>query len=357
MVQSINGTTPLEEARAALAAAYDLTYTRAVARVTQHVYDRVRHRIPEADWAKLAPLIVHINRLKREKKTSILVHVRQPSEIYFGVADRTGDNLSLLRQVSQVRQPNLLYAGVRSMAESVKLLVPNRRVLISDSRSRCSMSTTITPEDVLAIRGQYAGVPVAVHVNTSLAVKAVADLTFTAANAVAVAGALQGNRVIMLPDQFLAQHVARQTKKKIITWAGACDTHSSFTDDAVEALRRDYPDAKILAHPQTRPAVAAAADFTGSSGAVLKWLKAEQPAQAAILSDQAVVDNLAPELPGTEFVGNGGGSAPENEMRVTLENILWSLHTMTEEVTVSSDLSPPARAALQRMLELSKGVD
>jgi quinolinate synthase len=356
MVQSINGTTPLEEARAALAAAYDPTYTRAVAKVTQHVYDRVHRRIPESEWSKIAPLIVHINRLKREKKASILAHIRQPAEVYFGVADRTGDNLSLLRQASQVRQPNILVAGVRSMAESLKLLAPNRRVLIPDSRSRCAMATTITPEDVLAIRGQYPGVPVAVHVNTSPAVKAVADVAFTSANAAVIAEALDGNRIVMLPDQFLAQNVARETKKKVITWAGACEVHSSFADDTVEALRRDNPDAKILAHPQTRPAIAAAADFTGTSRAMLKWLKSTQPARAAILSDQAVVDNLAAELPGIEFVTNGSGS-PESEKRITLENILWSLHTMTEEVTVPPDLASPARAALQRMLELSKGID
>ncbi len=356
MVQSINGTTPLEEARAALAAAYDLTYTRAVAKVTQHVYDRVHRRVPESEWAGLAPLIVHINRLKREKKASILAHIRQPAEIYFGVADRSGDNLSLLRQASQVRQPNILVAGVHSIAESIKLVAPNRRVLIPDSRSRCSMATTITPEDVLAIRGQYPGVPVAVHVNTSLAVKAVADVAFTSANAVAIAQALEGSRVIMLPDQFLAQNVARETKKKVITWAGACDVHSAFPDDAVEALRRDNPDVKILAHPQTRPAVAAAADFMGASRAMLKWLKSTQPARVAILSDQAVADNLSPELPDIEFVNNSNGS-PESEKRITLENVLWSLHTMTEEVTVSSDLAPPARTALQRMLELSKGLE
>src|SRR5687768_16300275 len=145
MVQSINGTTPLEEARAALTAAYDLKFTKAVAKVTQHVYDRVKRRIPESEWRMLAPLIVQINRLKQHKKTAILAHIRQRSEVYFGVADRTGDNLGLLRHVTEVRQPNIILAGVRSLAETLKLLAPQRRLLMPDTRSRCSMATTITP--------------------------------------------------------------------------------------------------------------------------------------------------------------------------------------------------------------------
>jgi quinolinate synthase len=352
MVQSINGTTPLEEARAAIKEAYDLTYTRAVAKVTQHVYDRVERRIPETDWPALAPLIVHINRLKREKKASILAHIRQRPEIYFGVADRTGDNLGLLRQASQVRQPNIVFAGVYSMAETIKLVVPQRRVLIADFRSRCSMATTITPEDVLAIRAQYPGVPVLVHVNTSLPVKALADVTFTSANARAIVEAQSGDRVVMLPDQFLAQNMARQTQKKIVTWAGACDLHKAIHDDTVNELRRTFPDVKVLAHPQTRPAVAATADFVGASAAMLKWLKAERPARAAILTDAFVADNLAPDLPGTELVESGSGQ-PLPEKPITLENILWSLHTMTEEVSVPGELASPARAAVRRMLELS----
>jgi quinolinate synthase len=356
MVQSINGTTPLEEAQAALHVAYDLTYTRAVAKVTQYAYERVRRRIPASEWSKLAPLIVQINRLKREKKVSIFAHVRQLPEVYFGVADRVGDNLSLLRQASAARQPTILFAGVRSMAESIKLLAARRRVLMPDPRARCSLAASITPEDVLAIRGQYPGVPVAVHVNTSPAVKAVADVTFTSANAVRIADSLEGPRVIMLPDQFIAQNVARETSKKVITWAGASEVHGSFSGELVETLRGAFPDAKILAHPQTRPVVAAKADFTGASGAMLKWLRTERPARAIILSDPMIADNLAAELPGTEFLAHGV-SLPETEHRITLETILWSLHTMTEEVTVPADFARPARAALRRMLELSRGIE
>jgi quinolinate synthase len=242
------------------------------------------------------------------------------------------------------------------MAETMKLVAPRRRVLITDFRSRCSMATTITPEDVLAIRAQYPGVPVLVHVNTSLPVKALADVTFTSANARAIIEAQPGERVVLLPDQFLAQNMARQTQRKIVTWAGACDVHNMFDSEAVDELRRTFPDVKVLAHPQTRPAVAAAADFVGASAAMLKWLKTERPARAAILTDPYVASNLAPDLPGTELVESGNGLPPA-EKPVTLENILWTLHTMTEEVSVPGDLALPARAAVRRMLELSGNVN
>lgn len=352
MVQSINATTPLEEARAALGAAYDLKFTKAVAKVTAQVYERVKKGISEADWANLAPLIVQINRLKREKKATILAHVQQPPEIFFGVADYAGDNLGLLRQASAIKRPLVVAAGVHSMAETLSLLLPRATVLSPDSRARCNLAASITPEDVLAIQGQYPGVKVLAHVNTSIAVKAIADATFTSANALAVVEAMPGDKVIMVPDQFLAQNIARQTGKKIITWAGSCDVHSAFDAETVATLRRDHPDAKVLAHPQSRPAVVEAADFAGSSAAMAKWLKSEKPARAVILSDIAVSANLAPEVPETEFIVNGW--SPHEEKRLSLETILWSLHSMTEKVAVPADLAVAARAAVQKMLEISR---
>lgn len=352
MVQSINATTPLEEARAVLSANYDLKFTKAVAKVTARVHERVRKRVSDEDWAALAPLIVQINRLKREKKAAILAHIQQAPEIYFGVADRVGDSLKLLQGAAKTREAIVVFAGLMPVAESFKLLAPSRRVLIPDSRSSCPLATAITPEDVEAIRGQYPGVPVLAHINTSLPVKATADATFTAANAQRVAEAMPGERVIMVPDQFLAQYVAAKTRKKIITWAGASDIYAGFTADEVSELRKSHPAAKILAHPQSRPAVTAAADFIGSTAQMAAWLEAQQPSQAIILSDAAVSDNLAAVSPETEFFTNGASSIQNR--RINLENILWSLHTMTEEVTVASVVGAPARAAVARMLELSK---
>jgi quinolinate synthase len=252
--------------------------------------------------------------------------------------------------------PLIVFAGVHTMAETLKLILPKRRILIPDSRSRCSLATSIAPDDVLAIRSQYPGVKVVVHVNASLPVKALADATFTSANALKVVEAMPGDRVIMLPDQFLAQNVARQTSKKLIAWAGSCDVHKPFIHEAVVGLREKYPSAKILAHPQTAPAVAEAADFVGASRAMSDWLRAQKPAEAIILSEPAVADNIAANFPETKFLDTPS-TAAGHEQCITLENILWSLHTLTEDVAVPADLARPARAAVTRMLEISRKRD
>jgi quinolinate synthase len=352
MVQSINATTPLEEARAVLADNFDLTYTKAVAKVTAAVREKLKSRLSDSDWPRLAPLIVHINRLKREKKAVILAHVQQPPEIYFGVADKAGDNLRLLQEGVVTRQPVVIVAGVHSMAENLKLLLKGRTVLSPDSRVRCSLASSITFADVEAIRSQYPGVKVLVHVNAPIGVKLVADACFTAANGAAIVEATEGERVIMLPDQFLAQNVAFKTSKKIITWAGSADAFSGYEAGEVEALRATYPDAKVIAHPQNRPSVTALSDFTGSETSMAEWLASEKPPRVIVLSDSAIADNLAVGAPHTEFIPPR--ASPVNKHRLTLESILWSLHTMSEPVNVPAELSPRAAKPLQRMIELTR---
>jgi quinolinate synthase len=352
MVQSINATIPLEEARATLATAYDLKFTKAVAKVTSHIRFTLKDRISDEEWAIAAPLIVHINRVKKEKSAAILADFHQTPTIYSGVADRVGDDMTLLLEAGRLRQPTLVIAGVLTLAETIKLANPKRRVLIPDSRATCPLATSITREDVEAIRSQYPGAKVLAHVNSPLGVKAVADATFTAANALAVVEATEGDRVIMVPDQFLAQYVARQTSKKIVTWAGTSEAFGGFTADSVAALRETHPEAKILAHPQNPPAAAAAADFTGTTAAMADWLKTERPALAAVLGEDAVADNLAATSPDTAFV-RANGAEPQRRC-ISLESVLWSLHTMTEEISISPDLTKPAQSAVQRMLEVSK---
>lgn len=353
MVQSINATTPLEDARAVLAENYDLTFTKAIAKVTAYTYEKVKHAVPEDEWALLAPLIVQINRVKREKNAAILADYHQLAAVCAGIADRVGDDLGLLRDAGRMRQTTFVVAAPLTLAETLKLAYPKRRVLAPDSRVICPLATSITPEDVEAIRAHYPGAKVLAHVNSSLAVKAIADATFTAANALAVVEATEGDRVIMVPDQYLAQNIARKSSKKIITWAGSSDSFGGFTPERVTELRNAHPHIKILAHPQNPPAVAEAADFTGPTTAMADWLKNEKPAEAAILGDDAVADNLTAVSPETRFVKANGGAF--SRKRVSLESVLWSLHTLTEEVVIAAEAQRPARAAVQRMLDLSKG--
>lgn len=351
-VQLINSQTPLDEARAILAGSFDLKFTKAVERVTARIYDRIKDRIPEIEWPVYAPLILQINRVKKEKDALILAHPFQSPQIYWGVADMTGDTLQLALAAQQARQSIVVQAGVRFMAETTKLLAPRKKVLLPDGRAGDALAASITPEDVIALRGQYPGVPVIAYISSSAATKAVSDICCTAANAVEIVNSLPGDRVIMLPDQHLARNTARRTSKKIIAWAGTDEVHGGFAAADIAQMRQSHPDTKIITHPEAHPDVIAAADFSGDLAAMVDYLRSSKPARAVLLTECSMSDNTAIELPEIEFMR--GGSISSNMKRITLENILWSLHTMSEEVTISPELAKPARAAVQRMLDASK---
>lgn len=351
-MQLINSLTPLEEARAILGKTFDLKFTKAVERVTAATYERIKDKIPEIEWPSYAPLILQINRVKKEKDALILAHSYQSPQIYHGVADITGDTLQLALAAQQAKQSVVVQAGVRFMAETTKLLAPKKKILLPDGRAGSILAASITPEDVIALRGQYPGVPVIAYITSSAAVKAVSDVCCTAANAAEIVASLPGDRVIMLPDQHLARNTARRTSKKIIAWGGTDEVHGSFTAADIAELRKSYPDAKIVTHPEASPEVTALADFSGDLAAMVDYLRTSKPARAVLVTELSMSDNAAVDLPQTEFMR--GGSISANMKRITLENILWSLHTMTEEVTISPELAKPARAALQRMLDVSK---
>jgi len=355
MVQLINALTPLEEARAILADSFDLKFTRGVEQETAAIYDRIRDRVPAVEWPFFAPLIHQINRLKKQKDAVILAHNYQTPQIYHGVADIVGDSLQLAVEASRVEASTIVQCGVHFMAETSKLLNPGKTVLIPDSRAGCSLASSITAEDVLAMRAQYPGVPVVTYVNTSAAVKAVSDVCCTSSNAVAIVEAVEGDTVIMIPDQFLAQNTARKTQKKIITWAGACEVHETFTAEDIAELRHAYPQAKIIAHPECPPEVIAAVDFAGSTSAMIDWVKTARPARVVMVTECSMSDNVAAEVRGVEFL-RGCNICPHMK-RINLENVLWSLHTGTEEVTVDPAIAEPARAAVERMIALSRKGD
>lgn len=354
-MQTINALTPLDDARAVLADRFDLKYTKAVAKVTQRIHERVKDRIPEVEWPFYAPLILHINRLKKEKDAVILAHNYQAPQIYHGVADIVGDSLQLAIEATRVKQSVIVQCGVHFMAETSKLLNPKKTVLIPDSRAGCSLASSITPEDVIAMRAQYPGVPVVTYVNTSAAVKAVTDVCCTSSNALDIVEGVEGDTVIMIPDQFLARNTAKRTKKKIITWAGSCEVHETFTADDIAELRHAYPNAKIIAHPECPPEVIDAVDFAGSTAAMINYVKTEKPPKVVMVTECSMSDNVAAETSGVEYL-RGCNICPHMK-RINLENILWSLHTMTEEVTVDAEILEPARAAVQRMIDFSKKRD
>ena len=355
MVQLINAMTPLEEARAILAEHYDLKFTKAVQKVTSKIFDRVKDKIPELEWPFYAPLILQINRKKKERDAVILAHNYQTPQIYHGVADIVGDSLQLAVEATKVKQSVIVQCGVHFMAETSKILNPEKTVLIPDSRAGCSLASSITAGDVAAMRAQYPGVPVVTYVNTSAAVKALTDVCCTSSNAVDIVNAVEGDTVIMIPDQFLAQNTAKKTKKKIITWAGSCEVHETFTADDIAELRNAYPTAKIIAHPECPPAVIDAVDFAGSTAAMINYVKTEKPARVVMVTECSMSDNVASETTGVDFL-RGCNICPHMK-RINLENILWSLHTMNEEVIVDPAIIEPARMAVQRMIDFSRKGD
>ncbi len=267
--------------------------------------------------------------MKGEKDAVILAHNYQTPPIFLGVADITGDSLQLAMAATHIDQSVIVQCGVTFMAETSKILNPDKTVLIPDSRAGCSLAASITAADIAMLRQSYPGVPIVTHVNTSAEVKAASDICCTSANAKAIVESLPGDTVIMVPDQFLAVNTARRTTKKIITWAGACEVHGSFSAADIAELRAAYPGASIIAHPACRPEVVAAVDFAGPTTGMIDWVKSKKPARVVMVTECSMSDNVAAETAGTEFL-RGCNICPHMK-RINLENVLWSLHTMTEE--------------------------
>src|SRR3954462_11673938 len=244
----------------------ELAYTDAVAAATDPLYAKVSNFIPRAEWIAYAPLIAEINRLKREKNAVILAHNYMTPEIFHGVGDFVGDSLALAREAAKCDAAVIVQAGVHFMAETSKVLSPDKKILIPDLKAGCSLASSITGADVRLIKQRYPGLPVVTYVNTTAEVKAETDICCTSANAVQVvewaARQWGTDRVILIPDEFLARNVARQTDIKIIAWQGRCEVHERFNAADIAELRMSYPQAEILAHPECPPEVIEASDFT-----------------------------------------------------------------------------------------------
>ena len=314
------------------------------------LYERVRRVVPPIEWPSFAEEIDAILRLKRERNAVILAHNYQTPEIFHCVADIVGDSLALAREAARVEAEVIVMAGVHFMAETAKLLNPAKRVLIPDLRAGCSLAESITAADVRLLRQRYPGVPVVTYVNTSAAVKAESDVCCTSGNALRIVEALGVPRVIMLPDEYLAQNTAAQTRVEIIAWKGRCEVHERFTAAEVEELRAEHPGLVVLAHPECPPDVVAAADFAGSTAALAGYVGANRPARVVLLTECSMSDNIAVQYPGLEFI-RPCNLCPHMK-RITLGNIHAALEDMRHEVTIDPAVAVRARAAVERMLAL-----
>jgi quinolinate synthase len=317
---------------------------------TASLYERVKTVIPAIEWPVFADDIDAILELKRRRNAVILAHNYQTPEIFHCVADVTGDSLALAREAAKSEAAVIVLAGVHFMAETAKLLNPGKTVLIPDLRAGCSLAESITAADVRLLRERYPGVPVVTYVNTSASVKAESDICCTSGNARAVIESLGVDRVIMLPDEYLAQNVAAETGVEIISWAGHCEVHERFTAAEIRSLRADYPGIVVLAHPECPPEVVAEADFAGSTAAMTSYVGTRKPARVVLVTECSMSDNLAVEHPEVDFV-RPCNLCPHMK-RITLPKIRRALETMSHEVTIDPAVASRARRAVERMLEI-----
>jgi quinolinate synthase len=335
---------------------HSLPFTPDVAAATEAMYRKVAQVIPEMEWPVFAPYVHAINTLKRKKNAVILAHNYMTPEIFHCVSDFRGDSLQLAREAAQTEAKIIVQAGVHFMAETSKVLSPEKTVLIPDPEAGCSLASSISGADVRLLKQKYPGLPVVTYVNTSAEVKAESDVCCTSANARAVVEDIARewgcDTVLMLPDEFLAQNVAQQTKVKIIAWKGRCEVHERFTAADIRGFREAHPRVVVLAHPECPPEVVAEADFAGSTSGMIDFLAVKRPGRVVLVTECSMSDNVAVEFPDIRFV-RPCNLCPHMK-KITLPKILHALESMTVEVTVDAAIAARAKKSVERMLAVGK---
>jgi len=328
--------------------AANLEFSADIERVTAAAYERVKSVIPAVEWPIHAPYVAAINELKKQRNAVVLAHNYQTPEIFHCVADISGDSLALARQAAETDAEVIVLAGVHFMAETAKLLNPDKIVLIPDERAGCSLAESITAKDVRQLRRKHPGVPVVTYVNTSAEVKAESDICCTSGNAVDIVESLGVDRVIFLPDEYLAAYVAQQTEVEILAWHGRCEVHERFTADELEEYRRNYDQLTIIAHPECPPDVLSVADFVGSTAQMQRYVQTKRPTRVLMVTECSMSDNVAADISDVEFI-RPCNLCPHMK-RITLPNIYGALATLEPRVEIDPLVAKSARIAVERML-------
>ena len=331
-----------------------LSYNDEVKAATDHLYEEVKDFITPMEWPGIAPLVHGINKLKTQRNAVVLAHNYMTPDIFNLVGDFRGDSLQLAREAANVDAEVIVQAGVHFMAETSKILAPEKTVLIPDMEAGCSLAESITGADIRLIKQKYPGIPVVTYVNTTADVKAETDVCCTSSNAVQVVEHVAAewgvDKVILIPDKYLARNVAAVTDIEIITWDGRCEVHEQFTADDIHALRDAHPGVLILAHPECPPDVLEASDFAGSTSALSNYVSERSPNKVVLLTECSMSDNVASANPDVEFV-KPCNLCPHMK-RITLENIFDALTEMKHEVLVDEDVRVQAKKAIDAMLAL-----
>ena len=331
---------------------YPSDFNSEVKKATAELYNRVEKFIPEVEWQFHAPLIYEINRLKKEKNIAILTHNYQTPEIFHCVSDIVGDSLKLAYEARDSKADTIVLCGVHFMAETAKILSPEKNVLIPDERAGCSLSESITADDIRLLKQKYPGVPVVTYVNTSAEVKAETDVCCTSGNAKHVVESLGTDKVIFLPDEYLAQNIAKQTKVEIIAWKGRCEVHERFTAEEILAYKNQHKNIVVLAHPECSPDVVAVSDFSGSTAGMNNYVKNNQPQKVIMVTECSMSDNVAIENPNVEFI-RPCNLCPHMK-RISLKKIYDAIRYNQYQVEVNKDITNKARISIDRMLEIGR---
>ncbi len=323
-----------------------------IKKATDTIYQKVSKTIPEIEWAVHAPYIYKINKLKKEKNAVILAHNYQTPEIYHGISDFSADSLALAIEAAKTKADIIVMCGVHFMAETAKLMSPEKKVLLPDMNAGCSLSSSITGNDVRNLKKKYPGVPVVSYVNTSAEVKAETDVCCTSANAIKIVESLGVKKVIFLPDDFLAKYVASQTDVEIISWKGTCEVHEQFNDEEINEIRKNNPGIKIIAHPECPPDVIKASDFAGSTSGMIKYVKDNQPEKVMMVTECSMSDNVQIDNPNVKFI-RPCNLCPHMK-KITLPKVLDCLENETNELIMDSETIEKARKSVERMAEIGR---
>ena len=329
-----------------------MEFNSEVKKATNPIYEKISDIMPEIEWSTHAPYIYEINKLKKEKNAVILAHNYQTPEIYHGISDFSADSLALAVEAAKTKADIIVMCGVHFMAETAKLMSPDKKVYLPDMQAGCSLASSITGKDVRLLKEKYPGVPVVSYVNTSADVKAETDVCCTSANAVKVVESLNVNKVIFLPDQYLADYVSKNTKVKIISWKGTCIVHEQFTGKEIEDIKSQNPGIKIIAHPECPPDVIKASDFTGSTSGMVKYVKDNQPKKVMLVTECSMSDNVEADNPNVSFI-KPCNLCPYMK-KIDLVKILDCLENETNEILLDDKTIEAARKSVIRMTEIGR---
>jgi len=319
---------------------------------TDPIFNKISKVMPEIEWKVHAPLIHKINKLKKEKNAIILAHNYQTPEIYHGIADFAADSLALAVEAAKTKADIIVMCGVHFMAETAKLMSPQKKVLLPDMNAGCSLSSSITGEDVRLLKKKYPNVPVVSYVNTSADVKAETDVCCTSANAVKVVESLGVKKVIFLPDDYLAKYVASKTKVEIIPWKGTCIVHEQFTAKEIKEIKKQNPGIVVIAHPECPPDVINASDFAGSTSGMSDYVKKNQPKKVMMVTECSMSDNVQVENPKVEFI-KPCNLCPYMK-KITLPKILDCLENESNEIIIPTNLLEKAKLSVERMTAIGR---